>query len=122
MDIFRQILLGVEYIHEQGLIHRDLKVRDYHFWCHILACAKFHEHKLKDSCCCSSFPQGANKYGFILVLCIVFPSSSGLIKLEILPDIACAAAFIFIQDFYVFKQIVLFYSSVSMPLSLRLSF
>lgn len=26
MDIFRQILAAVEYVHMQGLIHRDLKV------------------------------------------------------------------------------------------------
>lgn len=49
MDIFRQILRGVEYIHEQGLIHRDLKVHDYLFWRHILACTKCYEHKLRDT-------------------------------------------------------------------------
>lgn len=29
LDIFRQILSAVEYVHLQGLIHRDLKVRSY---------------------------------------------------------------------------------------------
>lgn len=29
LDIFRQILSAVEYVHLQGLIHRDLKVQHY---------------------------------------------------------------------------------------------